>query len=117
MKDGTYQLRFKMTYTLHTKSGPFEIPFGESMTDSVTVGNLSSSGVKSGVKAFAPSSTIPGSSGRFTTTIPGSVVSSQVTTTVSGYSTGSDMTTVTSAGIRNFNTVTGLLWAVLLPVE
>ena len=54
MKDGTYQLRFRMAYTVQTKSGPVEVSFGDSLTDSVTVGASSTSGVKMGVKAFAP---------------------------------------------------------------
>ena len=41
MKDGTYQLRFRMAYTVQTKSGPVEVSFGDTLTDSVTVGTSS----------------------------------------------------------------------------
>ena len=92
MKSGTYQLRFRMAYTVQTKSGPVEVSFGDTLADSVTVGTttVASSGVKMGVKTFTPASTITGVStspaqGRFTTIIPGTGVSSPAITTVPRY--------------------------------
>jgi len=121
MEDGTYQLRFKMTHTVQTKDGSVEIPFGDSLTDSVTVGTSSGTWVKSGVKTFTPSSTISvsstGSAPRQFTTTPGTVAGSQVTTTVPGYFTGSSRDTVTTSVVRNFNAVTGLWWIGLLQDE
>jgi hypothetical protein len=118
MKDGTYPLRFRMAYTLQTMSGPVEITFGDSLADSVTVGatTVGSPGVKSGVKSFAPTTTIPGSSGRFTTGTSGSVVSSQAPA-APGYFTRINGNVVTTTVSRNFLPVTGLLWTVFLPVE
>ena len=60
MKDGTYTLRFKMAYTVQTKSGPVEVPFGDSLTDSVTVGASSKSGVKIGSKGICTHNYDPG---------------------------------------------------------
>ncbi len=113
MKDGTYQLRFKMAYTVQTKSGPVEIPFGDSLAESVTVGTSSTTGVKSGMKAITQSSTISGSSTgsvsrQFTTVIPNTEVSSL--TPAHGYLAGSRTNTVTTTVFRNFNAITGLLW-------
>ena len=113
MNNGTYQLRFKMAYTVQTKSGPVEIPFGDSLAESVTVGTSSTTGVKSGMKAITQSSTISGSSTgsvsrQFTTVIPNTEVSSL--TTAHGYLAGSRTNTVTTTAFRNFNAITGLLW-------
>jgi hypothetical protein len=118
MKDGTYQLRFRMAYTLQTKSGPVEITFGETLTYSVTVGatTVGSSGVKMGVKTFAPTTTIPGSSGRFTTRIPGIADNSPATTVAPGYYAGISRNTLNTSIARNFLPVTGLLWTVF-PAE
>ena len=74
------------------KTGPngVEIPFGDVLTDNVYVGTpvatVGSSGVKMGVKAFAPATTISGiSTGyvprQYTTTIPGALVNRSATVT------------------------------------
>ena len=117
MADGTYQLRFKMSYTVPTKSGPVEVPFGDSLTDSVTVGASSKSGVKSGGKSFAPTTTIPGSSGRFTTSIPNRADIRPATAVAPGYYAGISMNILNGTIGRNFLPVTGLLWTVFVPDE
>jgi len=116
MKDGTYQLQFKMFYTVQTKSGQVEVPFGDSLAESVTVGTTKavSPGVKLGVKAFTPSSSSPR---QFTAVIPGSVVGSQEATAMPVYYTGSNRVQVTTTVTRNFNSIMGLLWTVLLLEE
>jgi hypothetical protein len=103
-----------MAYTLQTKSGPVEVPFGDSMTYSVTVG---SSGEKSGVKSFAPTTTIPGSSGRFTTSIPNIAGISPVPTITPGYYAGINRNILNGTVARNFLPVTGLLWTIFVPDE
>jgi parallel beta-helix repeat protein len=117
MNNGTYQLRFKMAHTVQTKDGPVEIPFGDSLTDSVTVGSSSASGVKGGVKAFTPYGTNTESSGQFTTGNPGKGFSGQTTATAPGNFTGMNGSGVTKIVTRNFNVITGLLWAGFLPAE
>ena len=117
MKDGTYQLRFKMAHTVQTKSGPVEVSFGDSLTDSVTVGASSKSGVKLGVKSFAPTTTIPGSSGRFTTSIPTIADNSPATTITPGYYAGISRNILNGTVARNFLPVTGLLWTIFVPDE
>jgi hypothetical protein len=114
MKDGTYQLRFRMAYTLQTKSGPVEITFGDTLTDSVTVGATTVG--SSGVKALTPASMITGSSGRFTKSIHGTVVESTATPIESGYYAGISRSTLNGVISRNFLPVTGLFWTVL-PAE
>ncbi len=118
MNDGTYPLRFKMVYTVQTKSGPVEVPFGDTLTDSVTVGatTVGSSGVKMGVKSFAPTTTIPGSSGRFTASIPNIADINPATTIAPGYYTGTSRNTPNGAVARNFLPLTDLLWTVF-PAE
>jgi hypothetical protein len=113
VNDGTYQLRFKMAYTVQTKSGPVEVPFGDSLTDSVTVGASS----KSGVKSFAPTTTIPGSSGRFTTSIPNIADISPATTVAPGYYAGIRRNILNGTAARNFLPVSGLLWTIFVPDE
>ncbi len=117
MKDGTYTLRFRMAYTVQTKSGPVEVSFGDTLTDSVTVGASLKSGVKMGVKAFAPTTTIPGSSGRFTTSIPNRADISPTTTIAPGYYAGISRNMLNGTVARNFLPVTGLLWTVFVPDE
>ncbi len=121
MKDGTYQLRFRMAYTVQTKSGPVEVSFGDTLTDSVTVG---AAGVKMGLKTLTPASTISSTSPaprQFTTTIPGPVVKSQtiipVSSTAPRYISNSVNTPISGMVVRNFDTVTGLLWTMFLPDE
>jgi hypothetical protein len=114
MKDGTYQLRFRMAYIVQTKSGPVEVPFGDTLTYSVTVG---SSGVKMGVKAFTSPSTIPGSSARFTTSIPNITDIRPATTIAPGYYAGISRSTLNGTVARNFLPLTGLLWTVFVPDE
>jgi parallel beta-helix repeat protein len=113
MKDGTFQLRFKMAYTVQTKSGPVEVPFGDTLTNNVTVGASS----KSGVKSFAPTTTIPGSSGRFTTSIPSTADNDPTTSIAPGYYAGISRSTLNGTVARNFLPVTGLLWSVFVPDE
>ncbi len=110
MKDGTYQLRFRMAYTVQTKSGPVEVSFGDVLADSVTVGvtTVGSSGVKAGVKIITPSGTITGTSGRFTTIVPGPVVKSPAISPASGYYSGYSGNPANATATRNFYPVTGL---------
>ena len=117
MKDGTYQLRFRMAYTLQTKSGPVEIMFGDSLTDSVTVGDSSKSGVKMGVKSLGPTTTIPVSSGRFTTSITNMADIRPATTIAPGYYAGISRNVLNGTAARNFLPVTGLLWTFFVPDE
>ena len=131
MNTGTYKLNFRLLYTA---PNGVEIPFGDVLTDNVNVGSttVGLSGVKTGVKAFAPATTISGiPTGyvprQYTTTIPGALVnrSASVTgpSTVAGYSpgTGRDFVKqynpVNAMVIRNFNAGTGLLWIGLLQDE
>ena len=111
MKNGTYQLRFRMAYTVQTKSGPVEVSFGEVLADSVNVGAtpVASSGIKVGVKSITPSNTITGTPGRFTTIVPGSAIKSPAITQSSGYYSGYSGNTGNTTVIRNFYPVTGLL--------
>jgi hypothetical protein len=106
-----------MAYTLQTKSGPVEITFGDSLAENVTVGTSPSSGVKSGLKSFAPTRTITGSSGRFTTSIPDIADISPATTVAPGYYPGISRNILNGTVARNFLPVTGLLWTVFPPAE
>ena len=110
MKNGTYQLRFRMAYTVQTKSGPVEVSFGEALADSVNIGTttVASSGIKAGVKSITPSNTITGTSGRFTTIVPGSAIKSPAITQSSGYYSGYSRNTANATATRNFYPVTGL---------
>jgi hypothetical protein len=113
MADGTYQLRFRVAHTVQTRDGPVEIPFGDSLTDSVTVGASS----KSGVKSFVPTTTIPGSSGRFTTSIPNIADIRPAITITPGYYAGISRSTLNGTVARNFLPVTGFLWTIFVPDE
>ena len=83
MRSGTYPLRFKLFYTLQTKTGPVEIPFGDALTYNEVVGTpvatVASSVMKGGVKIPTPSPTAGGilsgyAPRQFTTTNPDTVV-------------------------------------------
>ena len=112
MKNDTYELRFRLAYTVQTKSGPVEVSFGEVLADSVNVGatTVASSSVKTGVKTITPSSTITGTPGRFTTIVTGPAIKSPAITPLSGHYSGYNGNTVNTTVIRNFYPVTGLLW-------
>ena len=115
IKNGTYQLRFRMAYTVRTRSGPVEVSFGDVLADSVTVGTttVASSGVKAGVKTITPSNTITGTSGRFMTIVPGSAIKSPRVTPESGYYAGVSRNTINVTGVRNFYPIPALLWTIL----
>ena len=120
MNSGTYPLRFSLFYTLQTREGPVTLPFGEALIDNVNVGTTTatSSGVKMGVKTFIPSSTNSGvSTGsalrQFPTIIPRPDVTSQAINPVTRYYAGTSRDIINKTVVRNFNAITGLLWAVL----
>ncbi len=100
---------------LQTKFGPVVVPFGDTLTDSVTVGATTVG--SSGVKSLAPTTTIPGSSGRFTTSIPNIADNSPATIITSGYYAGISRNILNGTVARNFLPVTGLLWTIFVPDE
>jgi hypothetical protein len=133
INNGTYKLSFRLLYTL---PNGVEIPFGDVLTDNVyvatPVATVGSSGMKMGVKAFAPATTISviptGYTPRhYTATIPKDVVnrsaSATVPSTVVGYGPGinrdfvKQYNPVNTRVIWNFNAVTGLLWVSIIPTE
>jgi len=130
MESGTYPLSFSLADTIQTRSGPITIPFGEVLKDNVNVGTptltVGSSEMKMGLKAPVPSTTFAGiSTGytprQFTTTIPGAVVNrsaiAPISSAMAGYHAGTSRGFVNATVIRNFNSMTGLLWTGLIPAQ
>jgi hypothetical protein len=73
--------------------------------------------VKMGVKAFTSPGTIPGSSGRFTTSIPDIADIRPASTVAPGYYAGISRNILNGTVARNFLPVTGFLWTVFQPDE